>query len=133
MSFTRFSRPSRALAIAGATALALSACGGGGSSASDYTVPADADLVVTAVPTIKWDASSYTANAGEITVFLANDDSVKHVLVIRQGDKVVGDLELVASKRGDTAEGTISLDAGEYSVYCIVPGHGNMNSTITVS
>jgi plastocyanin len=133
MSFPRFSRSSRALAVAGATAFALSACGGGGSSAPDYTVPADADLVVKAVPTIKWDASTYTANAGEITVFLANDDNVKHVLVIRQGDKVVGDLELVTNKRGDTAEGTITLDAGEYSVYCIVPGHGNMNSTLTVS
>ena len=133
MSFPRFSRSSCALAVAGATAFALSACGGGGSSAPDYTVPADADLVVKAVPTIKWDASSYTANAGEITVFLANDDSVKHVLVIRQGDKVVGDLELVASKRGATAEGTITLEAGEYAVYCIVPGHGNMNSTLSVS
>jgi len=55
------------------------------------------------------------------------------VLVVRQGDKVVGDLELVVNKRGDVAEGTISLEAGEYFVYCTIPGHGNMNSTLTVS
>ena len=112
---------------------ALSACGGGGTSAPDYTIPADADLVVKAVPTIRWDAKTYSAAAGEVKVFFANDDSVKHVLVVRQGDKVVGDLELKVNKKGDTAEGTITLEPGEYSVYCIVPGHGGMNSTLTVS
>jgi plastocyanin len=121
------------VAMVGGSILLLSACGGGGSSAPDYSIPADADLVVKAVPTIRWDASSYTATAGEIKVFVANDDNVKHVLVVRQGDKVVGDLELVVNKRGDVDEGTITLEAGEYSVYCIVPGHGNMNSTLTVS
>jgi uncharacterized cupredoxin-like copper-binding protein len=55
------------------------------------------------------------------------------VLVVRQGDKVVGDLELVVNKRGDSDQGTITLEAGEYSVYCTIPGHGNMNSTLTVS
>jgi plastocyanin len=121
------------VAMVGGSILLLSACGGGGSSAPDYSIPADADLVVKAVPTIRWDASSYTATAGEIKVFVANDDNVKHVLVVRQGDKVVGDLELVVNKRGDVDAGTITLEAGEYSVYCIVPGHGNMNSTLTVS
>jgi len=110
----------------------LAACGGG-ESAPETTVPAGVDLVVKAVPTIRWDASSYTAPAGEIDVFLANDDSVKHVLVVLQDDKVVGDLELEVGKRGDTAQGTITLEPGEYSIYCTVPGHGSMNSTLTVS
>ncbi len=96
-------------------------------------MPADAGLVVKAIPSIRWDANEYTAAAGDIKVFLANDDSVKHILVIRQGDKVVGDLELTVTKRGTVDEGTINLEAGEYSVYCIIPGHGNMNSTLTVS
>lgn len=96
-------------------------------------MPADAGLVVKAVPSIRWDASEYTATAGDIKVFLANDDSVKHILVIRQGDKVVGDLELTVTKRGTFAEDTINLEAGEYSVYCIIPGHSNMNSKLTVS
>jgi len=110
----------------------LAACGGG-ESAPETTVPAGVDLVVKAVPTIRWDASSYTAPAGEIDVFLANDDNVKHVLVVLQDDKVVGDLELEVGKRGDTAQGTITLEPGEYSIYCTVPGHGSMNSTLTVS
>ena len=110
----------------------LAACGGG-SSAPETTIPADAGLVVKAVPTIRWDKTEYSATAGEISVFLANDDNVKHVLVIREGDKVVGDLELIVDKRGDTDTGTIELEAGTYSVYCIVPGHGGMNSTLTVA
>ncbi|MEY3092101.1 MAG: hypothetical protein RL413_126 [Actinomycetota bacterium] len=110
----------------------LAACGGG-DSAPETTIPEGVDLVVKAVPTIRWDASSYTAPAGEIDVFLANDDNVKHVLVVLQDDKVVGDLELEVGKRGDTDQGTISLEPGEYSIYCTVPGHGSMNSTLTVS
>jgi plastocyanin len=113
--------------------ITLSACGGSSSSTPAYTVPADAGLVVKAVPTIRWDATEYTATAGDIKVFLANDDNVKHILVIRQGDKVVGDLELTVTKKGTVDEGTINLEAGEYSVYCIIPGHGNMDSTLTVS
>jgi plastocyanin len=128
----RFLRPITATVFA-ASLVALSSCGGSSSSTSDYTIPADAGLVVKAVPSIRWDANEYTAAAGDIKVFLANDDSVKHILVIRQGDKVVGDLELTVTKRGTFDEGTINLEAGEYSVYCIIPGHGGMNSTLTVS
>jgi plastocyanin len=127
-----FLRP-LATSVFAASLISLSACGGSSSSSPAYTVPADAGLVVKAVPTIRWDATEYAATAGDIKVFLANDDNVKHILVIRQGDKVVGDLELTVTKKGTVAEGTINLEAGEYSVYCIIPGHGNMNSTLTVS
>ena len=127
-----FLRPLATSAFA-VSLISLSACGGSSSSTPAYTVPTDAGLVVKAVPTIRWDANEYTATAGDIKVFLANDDNVKHILVIRQGDKVVGDLELTVTKRGTVDEGTINLEAGEYSVYCIIPGHGNMNSTLTVS
>jgi plastocyanin len=128
----RFLRPVTATLFA-ASLVALSSCGGSSSSTPDYTIPADADLVVKAIPSIRWDANAYTATAGDIKVFLANDDSVKHILVIRQGDKVVGDLELAVIKNGDAATGTINLQPGAYSVYCIIPGHGNMNSALTVS
>ncbi len=128
----RFLRPVTATVFAASLA-ALSSCGGSSSSTPDYTIPADADLVVKAIPSIRWDANDYTAAAGDIKVFLANDDSVKHVLVVLKDDKVVGDLELVVNKRGDFDEGTITLDAGEYRVYCSIPGHGNMDSTFTVS
>ena len=113
--------------------VALSSCGGSSSSTPDYTIPADADLVVKAIPSIRWDASEYTAAAGDIKVFLANDDSVKHVLMILEGDTVVGDLELVVNKKGDYDDGVITLLPGEYRIYCSIPGHGGMDSTLTVS
>lgn len=96
-------------------------------------MPTDAGLVVKAVPSIRWDASEYTATAGDIKVFVANEDNAKHILVIREGDKVVGDLQLTIAKKGDFAEGTINLTPGSYFVYCIVPGHSNMKSSLTVS
>jgi plastocyanin len=112
--------------------LALAACGGGGETV-ETTIPATADLVVKAVPTIRWDAAAYSAPAGEIEIFLANDDNVKHTLVVLQDDKVVSDFELVINKKGDTDSGTITLDPGQYYIYCTVPGHGSMKSTLTVS
>ena len=119
--------------IFASSVVALSACGGSSSSTPAYTIPTDAGLVVKAVPSIRWDATEYTATAGDINVFVANDDNAKHILVIREGDTVVGDLELNVAKKGDSAEGTINLLPGSYFVYCIVPGHSNMKSTLTVS
>jgi len=112
--------------------LTVTAACGGGSSEPAYTVPADADLVVKAIPTIRWDLYEYPAPAGEIKVFLANDDTVNHIVVILQDDKVVGDLELVVNKRGDVDEGTITLEPGEYRIYCTIPGHSSMDSLLTV-
>ena len=112
--------------------VALSACGGGGSSVAT-TIPAGTDLVVKAVPTIRWDKNEYTAAAGSVQIFLANDDNVKHDLVILKDGKTLGDFELKVQKNGDSASGTVDLEPGEYKIYCIVPGHSSMNSTLTVS
>lgn len=132
MTLLRRSRRLSATALSVATLFSVAACGGG-SSGPSYTVPADADLVVKAVPTIRWDFDEYTAPAGEISVFMANDDNVKHILVILEDDKVVGDFELVTNKRGDTDSGTITLEPGEYRIYCTIPGHSSMDSLLTVS
>ncbi len=80
------------------------------SSESEATVPADTDLVVTAVPTIRWDSPTYTAPAGEITVGLVNEDTIRHDLVVLDGDTKVGDLELIVKAKGDVDSGTITLE-----------------------
>ena len=109
----------------------VASCGGGGDSEPAPVV--DADLVVTAVPTIRWDAEAYTAPAGEITLALRNEDSVRHTLVVLQGDEVVDDVELAVNRRGDVDTGTITLEPGTYRLFCTVPGHQNMNSELVVS
>ncbi len=129
MSFPNRSR----FAIVALSLAALSSCGGSSQSDPASTVASDVDLLVAAVPAIRWDATSYQAPAGELKIAMSNMDSVKHVLVILQDDKVVGDLELVVNKKGDYDDGLITLLPGEYRIYCTIPGHGGMNSTLTVS
>lgn len=113
------------------TSSLLVGCGGGGESEPAPAV--DADLVVTAVPTIRWDAEAYSVAAGEVTVAVRNEDSVRHTLVVLKDKEVVGDMELVVNRRGDVDTGTITLEAGTYRIFCTVPGHQNMNSELTVS
>lgn len=129
--------PAAGVRLAGlgvAVVLGLTACGG--SSDSDEpaaTLPATVDLTVKAVPTLRWDKPSYTAPAGEIEVGLVNEDSVRHDLVILDGDDKVGDLELITRARGDIDSGSITLDPGTYTIFCIVPGHSGMRSDLVVS
>ena len=78
----------RLVILALTTGVTLAACGGGDSAPAD-TLPAGVGLTVTAVPSIRWDAADYTATAGEITVGLVNEDSVRHTLIIaKDGTKV---------------------------------------------
>lgn len=124
-------RRATALGVAVVALGGLAACGGSDGSA-DATVPAGTDLVITAVPSIRWDKDAYTAPAGEISVALVNEDSVRHDLVILQDDEKVGGLELIARSRGDVETGTVTLEPGEYRIFCIIPGHGGMDSSLTV-
>lgn len=120
------------LLLASTAALALSACGGddGGSEA---TIPTDAGLVVRSVPTISWDSDAYTATSGDVKVVLVNEEDIHHELAILTPDnKVVGDT-LSVNRSGDVATATITLEPGQYRVFCVVPGHSNMDSTLTVT
>lgn len=111
---------------------ALSACGGG-TSAPAQTVPTDAGLVVTAVKTIRFDASEYTATAGDIKVAYSNEDSVRHTLVVVKDGTKVPNFKLVVAQKGAVDVATVNLTAGSYTLICDVPGHQNMKATLTVS
>jgi len=109
----------------------LAACGGS-SSSEPVVIPATVDLEVRAVSGLKFDASSYTATAGDIEVAYINDDSIRHTLVVVDGDTKVGSFELKVNKKGDVDLGTINLPAGNYVLLCTVPGHQNMKADLTV-
>ncbi|MCX6528984.1 MAG: hypothetical protein NTZ76_02540 [Actinobacteria bacterium] len=111
---------------------ALSACGGG-SSAPAETIPADAGLVVKSVKSIRFDASEYSATAGEIKVAFSNEDTVRHTLLVVQDGVKVPDFKLVVPEKGALDVGNINLAAGSYTLICDVPGHQNMKATLTVS
>ena len=111
---------------------ALSACGGG-SSAPAETIPADAGLVVKSVKSIRFDASEYSATAGEIKVAFSNEDTVRHTLLVVQDGVKVPDFKLVVPEKVALDVGNINLAAGSYTLICDVPGHQNMKATLTVS
>jgi plastocyanin len=111
-----------------AAALSLLACGGDDDDAggSDSPPPAEGSLVVTAVSGLAWDSDSYEADAGDVTIVYENDDSIPHTLVIEDQD-----FELTE----DGESGDITLEPGEYVIFCGVPGHrsAGMEATLTVS
>jgi plastocyanin len=117
--------------VLAASSLAFAACGGGDSGPAD-TVPADTQLVVTAVPSIRFDAESYEATAGEISVGYINEDSVRHTLIVVKDGEKVPNFKLEIGKKGDVDYGSITLEAGNYVLFCDVPGHQNMKAELTV-
>lgn len=127
------------------TALALTACGdddaSGDGTATGTEPPADegtgtgtepsADegtVTVVAVSISSFDSDSYEASAGEVTIVYENDDSIPHTLVIDGID--TDEFKLV-----DDDEGSVELEAGDYTLFCDVPGHrsAGMEATLTVS
>lgn len=113
-----------------AVAVALSACSS--STATPETLPATVDLEVRAVSGLKFDKSAYEATADDIEVGYVNDDTIRHTLVVIEGDTKVGTFELQVNKRGDADFGSINLPAGNYVLLCTVPGHQSMKADLTV-
>ena len=76
-------------------------------------------------------SSKAEAPAGSITFVMDNESSIQHNIAVKNGgiDKkgpVVG--------QGGTSKFSASLEAGEYTFYCSVPGHeaGGMKGDLTV-
>jgi plastocyanin len=122
----------RALCLVAVAALPLAACGGdddsSGSGSGDTTAPAGDVVEVTAKSTLEFDPTALEASAGEITFRLVNDGSLPHTFVIEGHES---DMKLSV---GDSDEGTITLDEGDYTFYCDVAGHraAGMEGTLTV-
>jgi plastocyanin len=124
----------RAAAVLALIALPLAACGSDDDepSGSDTTEAPDGDaIVVHGKDSLAFDPEELTAPAGEITIDLINDGSLAHTLVIEDHEAA---LKLTVAGSGDSDDGTITLEAGEYAFYCDVAGHraGGMEGTLTV-
>ena len=114
-----------------ATAVLLTSCSSG-TSAPTETLPMGA-TVIKAIPSLRFDADTYgPISAGEVAFGYVNEDTVRHTLILAKGDTKVPNFKLVIGKKGDVDSGTVTLETGEYTLICDVPGHANMKATLTV-
>ena len=113
-----------------ALALALTACGGGDGGAGETVDAGDGPIQIEAGDDLAFDPANVSAAAGEIEVELENTGSVEHDVVVEEADDTV----VVHANGGETATGTIELDAGTYTFYCSIPGHreAGMEGTLEV-
>lgn len=69
--------------------------------------------------------------AGDVALTLDNTGSIEHNVTIEE----LGDETVLDAAGGETDETTITLEPGELTYYCSVPGHreGGMEGTLTVA
>ncbi|HVM41790.1 MAG TPA: hypothetical protein VM618_13530 [Acidimicrobiia bacterium] len=132
--------PRFALLAVAAGLVVLPACGdddGAVDSGAPSTRPSTsaADLTVVA-DDIKFPQDHYTATAGELTVAYENAGAIPHTLVIEttNGETVEGWERLQVDKKGDVAVGSVTLEPGDYRLYCDIAGHraNGMEATFEV-
>ena len=123
----RFAKSSFALM----SLVVLGACSSSSSSPA-ATVPADTDLEVHAIAGLKFDKTSYEVATGENFVAYVNEDTIRHNLIVAQGDTKLSGFELKVNKNGDIDSGSVTLAAGNYVLLCTVPGHQSMKADLTV-
>jgi plastocyanin len=99
---------------------------GGTGEATTLENPADASGA------LNFQKDSLSAPTGEITLVMENPSSVEHNIAVKDGDidekgEIVG--------QGGMSEVTVTLEPGEYTFYCSVPGHeaAGMEGTLTVT
>jgi plastocyanin len=134
-------RMARLLGLA-LVALALAVAGCGGDDDEDEEASPPPPPAATGGTTLEnpadaggelaFEKDELTAPAGEVTLVMENPSSLEHNIAVKDGDidekgPVVGE--------GETSEVTVTLEAGEYTFYCSVPGHeaGGMEGTLTVT
>jgi uncharacterized cupredoxin-like copper-binding protein len=126
-------RTPRVAVLAAVFGLSVVACGGGGSSGSTPTAPANPDLTVHAEE-IKFDQKAYTVHSGEVKIAYPNDGTQTHTLIVQspQGDKVGEKLRVAPGK---ATGGVYQLPAGQYTLYCDITGHreAGMVASLTVT
>lgn len=91
----------------------------------------DGEAAVTAPGGLAFNTGAIVAAPGQLTISMKNDDAIPHNVAIK-GPGIDEKGEVVNQGGTSTVEAT--LDAGEFTFYCSVPGHeaGGMKGTLTV-
>lgn len=120
-----------------AAALALTLAGCGGSDPASSAEPTDTQATGTQITAVEADfsieLSSRDLTAGTYTFLVRNDGSATHSLEIEGPglDEAVSD----EVQGGESTTLTVTLQPGEYEVYCPIGNHRamGMDTTLTVS
>lgn len=114
------------------SALALTACGGGGDTADggDGDAAPAATATFVADDIVFSDAPS-SLPAGQVEVTLENVGALEHTLAF---EGINGGAPVLESTPGETLSGTVDLPAGEVTFFCTIAGHreAGMEGTIQV-
>jgi plastocyanin len=129
-----------------ALALAVAGCGGDDDGNGEATSPAPPPPAATGATgggttlenpadesgALAFQKDSLTAPAGEVTLVMENPSPVDHDISIK-GNGIDEKGEVVG--KGETSRVTATLEPGEYTFYCSVPGHeaAGMEGTLTVT
>jgi uncharacterized cupredoxin-like copper-binding protein len=122
-SSTASSNTTAAPAPAATTPKPASSGGGGASSNLQLTADSSGQL--------KFDKSSLSTKAGNVTITMDNPSPVAHAIAV-EGNGV--DKNGSTVQMGGKSTVTVSLKAGKYTFYCPVDGHraAGMQGTLTV-
>ena len=98
-------------------------------------MPSPADVTITAVEGIHWNATSYAAKStnGKLVVRGDNESTLPHNLYIIGSDGTQNASHVDLPTKGKTATETVDITPGTYSVICKIPGHTGMKATLTVT
>ncbi|HKA83141.1 MAG TPA: hypothetical protein VKD21_04725 [Acidimicrobiales bacterium] len=102
--------------------------GGGGDGLSTGSGGGGDTVTVVAQDSLRFDRDAYSASAGEVTIEYENSGNLTHTLLIDGVD----DFKLSVTSNGDTDEGSVQLEPGDYRIFCDIPGHESMEATLTV-
>ena len=112
-SASRTGRSLRSLLPAVALAVVLAGCGGGSADG----LP-DADIALLGTDRLTWEPSSVRVEPGTLSVAIVCERGANHNLVIEETGE-----EIAACAPGQTAFGEVTLEPGNYTMVCTVPGH----------
>jgi plastocyanin len=124
--------PQRVLICGALLMIGLTACGDTDTtSATNATPPSGKTLVDVVATDLAFDAKTYDTTAGAVTIHYRNDGAIPHTLVIEDIDG----FKLDVPRKAATDQGTTDLEAGDYVLFCDVPGHreAGMEATLRVT
>jgi plastocyanin len=137
--------------FAALTALVIAGCGGSSNSEKSASTPAATPTATATTQSsassggggetlklaadksaLKFDKSSLTAKAGNVTLVMTNPSGIPHAVAV-EGNGVDQDGKTVGN--GGTSTVSVTLKPGKYEFYCPVDGHkaAGMKGTLTVN